>query len=237
MTSEHIKLINYSFINKFKVEKFQNQKPFPYHQINGFLIEEKYEQLRRELPNQKLFSEQKGNRRRYGQASHDRLSLDLESKGVKSTIWSNFINEIETGPYCELIASILGTRKFHFKYHWHYTPSAASVSPHCDAEWKLGSHIFYFNSAKDWKHAWGGQTVILDDNGEKNFRSAPEFDEFPRQIEIPCIGNRSLLFKRTDHSWHGVRSINCPKDKIRKVFIIEFRRNKISNIIRNWLKK
>ena len=48
-------------------------------------------------------------------------------------------------------------------------------------------------------------------------RSAPDFNDFKRQIEIPCIGNHSLLFKRTNHSWHGVRRINCPENKLRQV--------------------
>jgi len=38
------------------------------------------------------------------------------------------------------------------------------------------------------------------------------------------MGNNSLLFLRGEHSWHGVRPIQCPADKLRKVFIVEFRR-------------
>jgi hypothetical protein len=26
--------------------------------------------------------------------------------------------------------------------------------------------------------------------------------------------------KRTDHAWHAVRAINCPEDRLRRVFII-----------------
>lgn len=231
------KLIDYAVLKKFDIDLFIRKNPFPYGEINGLLLKDKFEKLREELPHKKLFSEQKGNHRRYGQKSHDRLSLDFNSATPVSKTWKNLVDEIETGKYREFINRVLGTDKFHFKYHWHYTESAASVSPHCDAEWKLGSHIFYFNSHQNWDPIWGGQTVILDDNGEKNFRSAPDFNDFKRQIEIPCIGNHSLLFKRTNHSWHGVRRINCPENKLRRVFIIEFRQNKISNIIRNWINR
>ena len=144
MTLKNLKLINYSLLNNFDIEQFRNQKPFPYKQIKGFIKEEKYHKLRKELPNKQLFSEQKGNRRRYGQASHDRLSLDFKLSEAISKNWREFIDEIETGPYYEFVSNVLGTNKFQFKYHWHYTPSAASVSPHCDAEWKLGSHILIF---------------------------------------------------------------------------------------------
>ncbi len=237
MTTKKNQILNYSILNHFDVGQFQNKEPFPYTQFSDLLIKEKYEQLRNELPSAQLFKEQKGNYRRYGQASHDRLSLDFSSNLTVSDTWRTLIEELETGQYRKFIYDLLGTNKFHFKYHWHYTPSAASVSPHCDAEWKLGSHIFYFNSDQDWNPKWGGQTVILDDEGKKSFKTAPKFNEFKRQIEIPCMGSESLLFKRTDHSWHGVRKIQCPPDKLRKVFIVEFRQNKISNIIRSLFRK
>ena len=148
---------------------FKRKKPFPFTQFSDLLIKEKYEQLRRELPCAQLFTEQKGNYRRYGQTSHDRLSLDFSSNLTVSDTWKTLIEELETGQYRKFIYDLLGTNKFHFKYHWHYTPSAASVSPHCDAEWKLGSHIFYFNSDQDWNPKWGGQTVILDDEEKEKF--------------------------------------------------------------------
>lgn len=237
MTIRQDKILNYSILKQTNIEQFRNKKPFPFNQYSGLLKKGKYEQLRNELPCTELFEKQKGNYRRYGQASHDRLSLDFSSNLAISDNWKIFIEELESGQYREFICNLLKTNKFHFKYHWHYTPSAASVSPHCDAEWKLGSHIFYFNSKDDWDQNWGGQTVILDDEGKKSFKTAPKFNEFKRQIEIPCIDSHSLLFKRTDHSWHGVRRIQCPPNKLRKVFIVEFRQNKISNTIRSWFQK
>jgi len=46
--------------------------------------------------------------------------------------------------------------------HWHYAPRGCSVSPHCDAVRKLGSHLCYFNTEEDWDPSWGGQTLLLD---------------------------------------------------------------------------
>jgi hypothetical protein len=44
------------------------------------------------------------------------------------------------------------------------------------------------------------------------------------QKPYPCInpelGNRSPLFARKEHSWHGVREIRCPEGHMRKVFIV-----------------
>lgn len=32
-------------------------------------------------------------------------------------------------------------------------------------------------------------------------------------------GNGSLFFQRTEHSWHGVRPLECPPEKLRRLFI------------------
>ena len=57
----------------------------------------------------------------------------------------------------------------------------------------------------------GGETLILDNGGRFNFRSAPRFEEFERIAVAEALGNHSLLFARKGHSWHGVRALTCPK--------------------------
>ena len=63
-------------------------------------------------------------------------------------------------------ARLFNVNSLELTLHWHYTPNGCSVSPHCDAKHKLGSHIFYLNTEKDWKEHWGGETVVLDDEGQ-----------------------------------------------------------------------
>ena len=115
---------------------------------------------------------------------------------------------------------MFGTRLLQLNFHWHYTPNGCSVSPHCDAKRKLGSHIFYFNTTADWDPSWGGETLILDDRGRFPRNSAPRFEDFDVVIPGEALGNRSLLFARGDKSWHGVREIHCPAGAYRKVFIV-----------------
>jgi Rps23 Pro-64 3,4-dihydroxylase Tpa1-like proline 4-hydroxylase len=115
---------------------------------------------------------------------------------------------------------MFGRRALRLVLHWHYTPNGCSVSPHCDARRKLGSHIFYFNTAKDWQPDWGGETLILEDNGRFVADSAPKFEDFDRIMPAKAIGNSSLLFMRREQSWHGVKEIRCPPDALRKVFIV-----------------
>jgi hypothetical protein len=52
------------------------------------------------------------------------------------------------------------------------------------------------------------------------FASAPGLDDFVGETAAKSIGNYSLIFQRTRHSWHAVREINCPQGKLRRVFII-----------------
>jgi hypothetical protein len=109
------------------------------------------------------------------------------------------------------------------------------VSPHCDAKRKLGSHIFYFNTEEDWDPAWGGGTVILDDAGRFDARSAPAFEDFVAFEPAQALGNHSLLFVRNGNSWHGVREIRSPQGALRKVFIVVIERASLAARLRRRL--
>src|SRR3546814_10913506 len=120
---------------------------------------------------------------------------------------------------------MFGCRNFKLRMHWHYTPAGKSVSPHCDSFNKIGSQIFYFSTPEDWDSSWGGETVILDDQGKFPYRSAPKWEDFAGATPADTTGNRSLLFARKPHSGHGVRAIECPPGKLRKVLILVFEFN------------
>jgi hypothetical protein len=76
------------------------------------------------------------------------------------------------------------------------------------------------NSSDDWDPAWGGQTVVLDDGGRFGHASSPAVGDFESSVEASCLDNRSFLFRRTAHSWHYVKKVQCPPDALRKVFIV-----------------
>ncbi len=114
----------------------------------------------------------------------------------------------------------MGVPALELRFHWHWATNGNSVSPHCDAKRKLGSHIFYLNTEEDWDASWGGETIVLDDGGRFSRNSAPEFDDFDREIHAEAMGNRSFIFTRRGDSWHGVKEIHCPEGRYRKVFIV-----------------
>lgn len=212
--------LNIEKLRSLRLEDFLAVKPYPYFNSAGVLTESGFQDLLANMPPLEMFEQKFGYERRAGQAPHDRYSLEYTRDIAVPTPWQEFIGELCSDAYRKEIERLLGARKAEFRFHWHYTPSGADVSPHCDARREHGSHLFYFNSAQDWDPAWGGATLVLDDGGRLNYDSAPALEEFDNIIECESIGNFSALIKRSDHAWHAVRPIDCPADRLRRIFIV-----------------
>jgi hypothetical protein len=220
-------------LDSIQVNEFKQTKPFPWINPEGILKRESFQHLISHLPDISLFEKTQGYKRRFGQKPHDRYSLEYSSELPIDSAWHELVAELNQTPYLHFIKRLFGTQNIKFNIHWHYSESGGAVSPHCDSSNKIGNHIFYLNTEDDWKAEWGGQTLVLDDHGKINRKSAPEFSEFEDPIATNTIGNRSLIFKRTSHSWHGVKAIDCPDDYMRKIFIIAFERVRLKKRIQN----
>lgn len=227
--------LNIERLNQIDPKMFQAQKPYPWINPEGLLTDEGYQRLQETLPDVSLFERRFDAQRKYGQKSHDRYTLEWRTNPPVAPPWKEFVAELEGRTYRAFVESLLETSDFSFNFHLHYTPNGCSVSPHCDAKRKLGSHIFYFSTEKDWDASWGGETVILDDHGRFNSDSAPNFEDFEDAIDSHALGNRSLLFTRKKNSWHGVREIRCPEGALRKVFIVEFIHRSLASRARYFL--
>jgi len=204
---------------------FLGQEPFPWVSLQGVLHEDSFRRLSAELPRQELFAAEFGRARGYGQQSHDRYALQYHPRldADLSSAWRQFIGELLAEPYQGFLRQMYGMapeERFVLSMHWHHAPNGGSVSPHTDARRKFGSHIFYFNTEDDWDPAWGGQTLVLNDGGRLSPHDSPAFGALPQVAASEILGNRSFMFKRTDHSWHAVNPIACPPDRQRKVFIV-----------------
>jgi len=212
--------LDYDRLERLDVDAFRLQTPYPWINPEGLLTSEGHRRLLATLPDQSLFTRHFGNRRAHGQMSHDRFALEYGADLNVAEDWHAFVAELRGPRYGRLLKRMFDRRFLRLKFHWHFTPRGCSVSPHCDASRKLGSHIFSFNTERDWNPAWGGQTLILDDAGRFDRRSAPRFEDFDRVIAAEAMGNRSVLFARRGNSWHGVRELACPDGQLRKVFIV-----------------
>lgn len=209
--------------------EFLERKPFPWQGMQGVLHEEAFRRLCAELPRHELFAPEFGRTRSYGQQSHDRHVLQYRPQldPELAPSWRQFIAELHGDAYQGFLRRMYGLapdERVVMSMHWHHAPNRASVSPHTDARRKVGSHIFYLNTEDDWDPAWGGQTLVLDDGGKLSAHASPAFGSLPQVAASEILGNRSFIFKRTEHSWHAVNPITCPADRLRKVFIVVMNR-------------
>ncbi len=211
---------------------FQEQVPYPWINPENLLVPAAFERLRANLPDIEMFDCLFDKKRRAGQKPHDRYALEYRDGIPVPEPWRAFIGELKGDRYRRALCRLVGLKSLSISFHWHYTPNGCSVSPHCDSTRKIGSHIFYFNTKEDWDPAWGGETVVLDDGGRLHRRSAPSFEAFDRASPSQALGNRSLIFARRGNSWHGVREIRCPEDRLRKVFIVILNRDGLGDRIR-----
>lgn len=217
-----MKYLDAAVYSAIQEREFLNTKPFPFLNPQGAIKPEMFLKLHASMPDIGLFTKTVGMERKYGQKPHDRYELKYSYDLTLSPAWKEFISELYSAEYQNHIARIFGIKHFVTRVQWQYAYSGCSVSPHCDSRNKIGSQIFYFNTPDDWKDEWGGKTLVLDDHGTKDWRSAPELSEFDIVYASEIVPNRSLLFKRSDHSWHAVEELRCPPGALRKLFTVIF---------------
>lgn len=207
-------------LDAIDAQTFRQNRPYPWVNPEGLLTSSGHQRLLEALPDVSQFAPLFNVPRKHGQQSHDRYALEYHSDLAVPQCWHEFVRELQGPRYTRFLQQMLNRRFFTLRFHWHYTPNGCSISPHCDSKTKFGSHIFYFNTDADWDTAWGGQTVLLDDGGRLQPKSAPRFEDFDRILTAETLGNRSLLFARGEQSWHGMRDIHCPEHAMRRVFIV-----------------
>lgn len=215
-----MRYLNYACLAAVGRRDFETRQPYPWVAVEDSLTPEGFESLRQSLPDISSFDRQVGVKRAYGQAPHDRCLLHYRPGLDLAAPWKEFIAELQGGEYQSFLRRMLGPHKFIPTFEWYYAWEGCAVSPHCDAARKLATHIFYFNTDEDWDPQWGGEILILDSGRRFRTHSAPGFDDLKVAASLEPWGNKSLLFQRTPHSWHGVRPLRCPPGKLRKLFIV-----------------
>lgn len=242
-------LINYEKLAGFDKKMFYEKETFPFASFYELLTPKSFQQLISNFPDIEKFKKNENLTRKYNQRPHNRYYLSYKKSTETSDnlpgfikhqelskSWQQFIDELENKQYKQYIKKILGVSTFNVKYVWHIGINGSEVSPHCDVEDKLGTHIFYFNTSQDWQEEWGGATVILD---QKQISALnPDFSDFKTKIPIPFLDNHSFLFKNAPEFWHGVERLSCPEGKQRRIFSVIFESASLSKVIKkklSWL--
>lgn len=216
--------LDYDCLNAVSPEAFRAQKPYPWADMRGTLTAEGWDRLRENLPDISQFNLMIDVKRAYGQGPHNRGILHYWPEMACAEPWKEFIAELQAEAYESFLRRMLDlkpSQKIILTMEWYYAWQGCSVSPHCDARRKLATHIFFFATDEDWPREWGGDILILDDEGRYKAHSAPGFDDLKVAASLDLRKNGSLLFERTGHSWHGVRPLESPRpDVYRKLFIV-----------------
>ena len=213
--------LNRDYLQAVSEQAFQQQHPYPWVTLEGALTPAAFEILRETLPDVSVFVRHENEKRGYGQAPHNRYILHHLPGMELAQPWKEFLAELNGDLYQSFLHRMLATdKRFILTLEWYYAWQGCSVSPHCDAARKLATHIFYFNTEADWKPDWGGEILMLDDKKAWKTHSAPKIEELEVGASLDAWGNRSLLFQRKPHSWHGVRPIKCPPNTLRRLFLI-----------------
>ncbi len=216
--------LNLGCLDDVSSQAFQSQKPYPWAHMRDTLTPEGWNQLRAALPDMSQFQRMIGVKRGYGQAPHNRGILHYRDGMDVAEPWRAFIAELRGPSYDAFLRRMLRLapgQKIILTMEWYYAWQGCSVSPHCDARRKLATHIFFFANDEDWPREWGGDILILDDEGRYKAHSAPTFGDLKVATSLDLRKNGSLLFQRTEHSWHGVLPLQAPQaDVYRKLFIV-----------------
>lgn len=236
--------LNDAIMRDFTSEQFGRQQPYPWFSFEQFLRPSAFDTLLASFPSVALFEEHKGIERANQQRSHDRYYLAFEKSiyrdaaspeagptplakdGVVGldnlpTPWQDFIGELrDSSAYRAFTESLLGHADMTVRFAWHMGFSGSEVSPHRDAEKKVGTHIFYFNTSRDWEREWGGSILVL--GGKQVKRLNPNVGDFDSVIPVDIRDNRSFLFKNTQDAWHGVEPLSSPGGAFRRLFNVVF---------------
>ncbi|MGI4815757.1 MAG: 2OG-Fe(II) oxygenase [Janthinobacterium lividum] len=212
---------------------FTDRSPFPWSAFGDLLKPGAFRTLLDAFPSVELFEMHRGLERAHGQRSHDRFYLAYEQsiyeradrapqEGVVGhdalpPAWQAFIDELNSSPaYREFTEKLLGVGPMSARFAWHMGVTGSEVSPHRDSVDKIGTHIFYFNTADDWQPEWGGSIVVL--GGKRIAANNPDMSDFETAVDLDIRDNRSFLFKNTPDAWHGVEPLTCPSGSYRRLF-------------------
>lgn len=211
---------------------FRSQEPYPWHTFDGVLAPGAFDALLTEFPRRELFEWRSGRAGQYYARPHDRWYLEyrpneatkpgsVARSGLPPT-WQAFIDELDgNAHYSERMREWLGLGEYELRLTWHLGVTGSEVSPHVDADQKVGTHIFYFNTTDDWDPSWGGNLLVLE--GEPPEQGVDrQFTEFREHTQIELIGNRSFVFRNGPDAWHGVRPLECPAGRYRRLFNVVF---------------
>ncbi len=123
---------------------------------------------------------------------------------MPSPLWRELCEELQSADYRAAIEAALEVDLADTLLEvsaWRQ-PRGAFIDPHPDNPEKRVSHLLFLNQ-EPWRPEYGGCLRLL--------RSS-DIDDYA--VELPPTLGRSVMFRRSDDSWHGYKPINCDHDRL-----------------------
>lgn len=187
--------------------------PFSWALIDGLLDDGLARLLADQFP-------ERGYRISSTQTDYTFLYRGLVSEGVLrlgnppvAAEWAEFGKLLASAAYRQAMEELTGRSLAGLKVYagfCRYEPGCV-LRPHTDRPIRAVTQTIYFN--RDWDDSWGGALLLL--------RSADRSD-VQRKV-TPAFG-RSVVFVRSDHSWHGVERVRRGIPVVRRSLLLHFSR-------------
>lgn len=204
-------------------EQFKNNIQFPWMNIKDFIHKYKFKLLFDNFLPYDVFEKRKDGVYMISQRVYNEHNLQEPwDKLSQYEYWEGLARDLKSKEYREFLNDMFEEKMKHLAIEFFILRKNSGSRPHCDMKRKIGSHLFYLLPSDYWDPSWGGQTeIILTDKKESEQHTSyrTSLDQLNGKTIKPIIvDNHSLLFKKTDRSWHFVDAINCPPDKMRIMF-------------------
>ena len=214
-----MKYINESVMSGLDAAAFQQQRPYPWLNPEGFLTADGFSRLADSLPEPELFDKRFGEKRKHGQAPHDRLALEFRPDLPLAQPWREFVDELRGPAYRGFLERMFGRGALRLILHGTTRRTAARFRPTATRAASSAAYLL-LQHRQELAAGLGRRDAHPRRQRPLSRRFGAKFEDFDRVMPAKAIGNSSLLFMRRERSWHGVKEIRCPPDHLRKVFIV-----------------
>ncbi len=130
-------------------------------------------------------------------------NLVSSSAQFLDSIWLMLANQLLSGAYRQALEELCGTdlSETSLEASFYRQAKGGFIDPHPDNPDKVVTHLLYF-AYQDWQSDYGGCLRILRSNDIEDF-----------QHEILPRNNKSVVFLRSENSWHGYKPINVDSER------------------------